>query len=236
MFQGLFNNLTDTEKNDAIADIIQHASPRKDFFLMMILSVGMASFGIILNSVVVLIGSMLIAPLLYPILSLGLGIITYDRKLMNRSIITLGKSTLFSLITAFVVGFLFAPRNTILSFSLFDSVVTNTPSLVYAIIAAIAGFAATFAITKSYLNNALPGVAISVALVPPLATTGIGFALWDWALISGALSLFIVNIIGILFSAMIVFSLMRFAFKKHVTQEAVKEEDKVIKKESAPVK
>jgi len=233
MFQGLFNNLTEKDKNDAIENIIQHASPRKDFFLMMVLSVAMATFGIILNSVVILIGSMLIAPLLYPILSLALGIITSDRKLMGRSILTLAQSVVFSLITAFIIGFLFAPRETILSFSL-DATVGGSPSLIYAIIAAIAGFAATFAATKSYLNNALPGVAISVALVPPLATTGVGLALWNWDLISSALLLFLVNIIGILFSAMIVFSLMRFAFKKQVTQEVVKEEEKIIEKESTP--
>ena len=86
------------------------------------------------------------------------------------------------------------------------------------------------------MNASLPGVAIAVALVPPLAFAGVGLSFFDWAVVSNALLLFLVNIIGIMFSAMIVFSMFRFAVKKKVTQEAVKEEDKLIKKESEGAK
>jgi uncharacterized hydrophobic protein (TIGR00271 family) len=234
MFQALFNNLSEKEKNDAIETMIQHASPRQDFFLMMMLAVAMATFGVILNSVVILIGSMLIAPLLYPLLSLSLGIIAADQKLMSQSIFTLFKSSGLALIAATIIAFLFAPRGAGLIIPL-NITAGSASSLMYAVVAAIAGFAAAFASTKAYLNSTLPGVAIAVALVPPLATAGVGLALWNWTIVSNELLLFVVNIIGILFSAMIVFALMRFSVKRRVTQEAVKEEEKIIAKESAPV-
>ncbi|PJE74037.1 MAG: TIGR00341 family protein [Candidatus Taylorbacteria bacterium CG10_big_fil_rev_8_21_14_0_10_41_48] len=230
MFQGLFHNISETEKNSAIEGIIQHATPRKDFFLMLILSVSMATFGILLNSTVILIGSMLIAPLLYPILSLALGIIVADNKLIGRSVYTVIKSVFFSLTAGLVIGFLFSAHDG----SVVTLAVAGMPfSPMYVVVAAISGFAAAFAVTKPHLNETLPGVAISVALVPPLAAAGIALSLFDWALFSASFLLFVVNIIGIVFSSMVVFALLRFSVKKTVTKEAVKEEEKVIKKEEA---
>ncbi len=230
MLKVLFDNLSDNDKNNAIANIIEHATPRLDFFVMMMLSVAMAAFGILLNSVVILIGSMLIAPLLYPVLSLGLGIITADGKLMGHSFYTILKSSLLAIIASFVIGLLFSGSG---SADFIPYLASGSSSLLmYVIIAAIAGFAAALAVAKPYLNETLPGVAISVALVPPLAVMGVGLSTLKWTMFSDALLIFIVNIIGIMFSSMIVFSLFKFSRKRKVTEEAVKEEEKVIKKES----
>lgn len=233
MFEGLFNNITESEKNEAIESIIEHATPRHDFFLMLVLSVSMAAFGMILGSTVIVVGSMLIAPILSPILSLALGVILTDRKLMRRSLYTILKSILFAFVAGAVIGFLFSNHEIegILPF-----IGGDTPfPLMYAIVAAIAGFAGAFAITKPHLNESLPGVAIAVALVPPLAASGIAFSLLDWEALSSSLILFIVNCMGVIFSSMIVFSLMRFSAKKEVAKEAFKEGDKIIKEEGSPV-
>jgi len=231
MFEGLFRNITESEKNSAIESIIQHATPRQDFFLMLVLSISMASFGIMLNSVVILIGSMLIAPLLYPLLSLALGVITTDEKLISRSFYTFLKSVALALMAGFVIGFLLSSASSTDTVFFSSLTVKSGASMMYALVAAIAGFAAAFAITKPHLNETLPGVAISVALVPPLAEAGIGLAMFDWSVFSNAILLLLVNVIGVVFSAMIVFSLMRFSVKKTVTEEVVKEEDKVVEKE-----
>jgi uncharacterized hydrophobic protein (TIGR00271 family) len=229
MFEGLFHNVTEAEKNDAIEGIIQHATPRKDFFLMLTLSIAMASFGILLNSTVILVGSMLIAPILFPLLSLALGVIIVDEKLMSRSVYTILKSVALALVAGFAIGFLFSAHNEVSGVSFI--VADTSSSLMYAVVAAIAGFAAAFAVTKPHLNSILPGVAISVALVPPLAAAGVALSVFDWVVFSASLLLFLVNIIGVVFSAMIVFALFRFAVKKTVAQEVIKEEEKVIKKE-----
>lgn len=173
MFNGIFRNLTEPEKNDAIESIIQHATPRQDFFLMLILAVSMAAFGILLNSTVILVGSMLIAPLLYPLLSLALGVVVADEKLIGRSIYTIAKSVGFGVAAGFAIGFLFSGQDTSAVLPFVDAIGVPS-SLMYTLVAAIAGFAAAFAMTKPHLNETLPGVAISVALVPPLATAGGG--------------------------------------------------------------
>jgi uncharacterized hydrophobic protein (TIGR00271 family) len=229
MLNVLFQNVTEAEKNTAIEGIIQHATPRHDFFLMLTLSVSMASFGILLNSTVILVGSMLIAPLLFPLLSLALGIIVADEKLIGRSVYTILKSIGFALAAGFVIGFLFSDHSS--TDALAFTVAGASSSLMYAVVAAIAGFAAAFAVTKPLLNETLPGVAISVALVPPLALAGVALSAFDWARFSNSLLLFLVNAIGIVFSVMIVFALFRFSVKKTVAAEAVKEEDRAVKKE-----
>jgi uncharacterized hydrophobic protein (TIGR00271 family) len=225
-----FRNVTEKEKDDAIQGIIQHASPRADFFLMMILSISMAVFGVILNNTIVLIGSMLIAPLLYCLLSLALGIIDADQKLILRSLYTLIKCVGLGLAAGILIGFFFAPRDVEMMFPLGGASAVPS-SLGYVIVAAIAGFAAAFAMTKPHLNETLPGVAISVALVPPLAVAGVGLSILNWDVVSSALLLFLVNVVGVLFSAMIVFSMLQFSVKKRLAQEVLKKDDIAVKKE-----
>ena len=225
MFENLFSNLKEEDKNAAIENIIAHASPRIDFFLMLSLSLSMAVFG-------VLIGSMLIAPLLYPVLSLALGVIVSDAKLIARSFYTLAKSVGIGLSVGLVIGLLFAGASSIESISL-ATYVGGASSFMYSVVAVIAGFAAAFAITKPHLNETLPGVAIAVALVPPLANAGVGMSLFDWEMISSSLLLFTVNVIGIMFSAMIVFAMFKFSFKKTEAAEAVLKDEQEIKIEES---
>lgn len=228
MLEALFHNITESEKDQAIENIIQHATPRQDFFFMLALSIAMAAFGILLGSTVILIGSMLIAPLLFPLLSLALGIIVADEKLIGRSVATIFESIGYALAAAFLIGILFSDRDLIA----YPFGVTDAPSsLMYTVVAAIAGLAAAFAMTKPHLNETLPGVAISVALVPPLAGAGVALSTFNWPVFSNALLLFVVNVIGVVFSAMLVFALLRFSVKRTVTKEIVKEEQKVIEKE-----
>lgn len=232
MLEALFNNLKDQDKDSAIKNIIEHSSPRVDFFLMLSLSIAMAVFGVLLGSSVILIGSMLIAPLLYPVLSLSLGVIVSDPKLIGRSFYTLLKSVGISLLAGLVIGLLFAgaASEELLPLS---SYIGGSSSFMYTVVAVVAGFAAAFAIIKPHLNETLPGVAIAVALVPPLATAGVGLSLFDWEMFSSALLLFLVNVIGIMFSSMIVFALFKFSFKRRVTSDAVEEDDEVLKEENS---
>jgi uncharacterized hydrophobic protein (TIGR00271 family) len=229
VFETLFRNVSNEEREAAVAAVIQHASPRPDFFLMLMLAVSMAAFAILLDSMVVLVGSMLIAPLLYPILSLALGVIVADEKLIGRSLYTIGKSVLLSLLAGVIIGLLFSAHVAVTTLPF--TVVSSPPSLMYALIAAIAGFAAAFAMIKPHLNDTLPGVAISVSLVPPLAAAGVALSVFDWTSFSNALLLFLVNVIGIVFSAMIVFALFHFSTERTVAHEAVKADDREMKKE-----
>lgn len=227
----LLNSVSGGEKEDAIERIIQHASPRPDFFFMIILAIAMATMGVLTGSTIILIGSMLIAPILYPLLSFALGIVTADSTLLNHAGYTLVKSTALSLGTALLIGLFFtstgAPAIVIISGSI--------PTLAYAVVAGIAGLAAALAISKENLNEMLPGVAISVALVPPLAVAGVGLAHLEWSVFANAFLLFLTNVVGVTLLASVVFSLLGFATKRRVAQQAVKEEVKELKTEEKKI-
>lgn len=224
----LFNNLTEKDKSDAVERLISGSTPSQDFFFMIILSILTATFGLLLNNPAIIIGSMLIAPMLYPILSLSLGIIMSDSKLISRAFYTLLKSFLFGIFAAFFATLLFASHFSEIT----PEVLSRTQAtLPYVIVAIIAGLAGSFALVKPKLSETLPGIAISVALIPPIAVVGIGMAKFNWVIISGSLLLFIVNMIGVVFASMITFSMMNFYVKRGEAHMAAEKEDKKTERE-----
>ncbi len=230
MFSSLFGSVTSEEKTKAIEELITHSSPNYGFFLMVALSVSMAAFGAVLDDSVILIGSMLIAPVLYPILSLALGLVLAENPLIIRSSYTIFKSFLYAIVAGFIIGTLFGIRGDFVPEAI-QIIAFEKPSLAYTVVAAISGIAASFAVVKPSLSETLPGVAISVSLVPPLAVVGIGFSLFDLGIIINSFLLFLVNVCGVVFSAMIVFSLFQLSRKRTVAEEVIKEEDKKIEEE-----
>jgi uncharacterized membrane protein len=102
MIKQLFS-VTEEEKSAAIKNLFEHSVPSKDFFLMVILSVLMATLGLLINSSAVVVGSMLIAPILYSILGLAMGIIMSDSNLVYKSFLTFVKASVLGiLVSAFL--------------------------------------------------------------------------------------------------------------------------------------
>ncbi|MBI2484517.1 DUF389 domain-containing protein [Candidatus Uhrbacteria bacterium] len=225
----LLDHISSKEKDATIEKLFSHSSPSQDFFLMVSLSVIMATFGLLIDSPMIVIGSMLIAPILYPILSLSMGIVMSDRKVIGRTLLTLGTAIVYASITSVVLTILFGDGTRSNATAVYSQAL---PSLPHVIVAVVAGFAAAFALVKPQLSEMLPGIAISVSLIPPLAAVGIGIASIDFALARGALLLFIINLVGIVFAGMFVFSLMNFYAKKTVAREVLQEEEKELKKEN----
>ncbi len=229
MFKAIFNNVTSGEKHKIIEDLIENSSPRRDFFLMTALSALMASFGIILNNTPILIGAMLVAPLLYSILSLGLGVVILDRKLILRSIVTISKSFALCIALSAGVGLIFKEKaQTIGNFFLF----ADDISIGYFIVAIISGLAGALATIKPNMNEAMPGIAISVALVPPISALGIALSLLNPVMINQSFNVFIINVIGILIASIFVFATSSFASHRKTIKKAVKKDDKIVAQEA----
>ena len=167
---------------------------------------------------------MLIAPLLSPILSFSLGIVLSEGTLISRSFSTLLKALLFSAFLSAVISFLFLPLVDVWVGDLYTQ--WNT-YFVYFAVAVIAGFAASFASLAPNINTLLPGSAIAVTLIPPIAGIGIGLAQFNWDVVRGALIVFGINALGIVFSALVMYSLMNLYSKKHIAQRVLREEDKL---------
>lgn len=226
----IFDNLDEKDESRAVEQLVSASSPRHDFFLMIGLSILMATLGLLLDNPAVVIGSMLIAPLLYPLLGLAMGIEMGDFQLIARALYTTVKSTILGVALSAGLALIYSTG----SFELSPQALSWTSSIFsYISISIIAGFAASYSFIKPHLNERLPGVAISVALIPPIALTGIGLALLDWELVKQSMFLYLVNILGIVAVSTFVFSRMELSVHRKVAKKAVVKEDKVIEKETA---
>jgi uncharacterized hydrophobic protein (TIGR00271 family) len=227
-FLARFRIASDKEKTVAAAKLVKASTGDFDFYLFTILGVSMATLGLVLNSPEIIIGSMLIAPILYPLLSLSLGLTLYDIMISLRSVRTLFVSTGASVLIAFMVTTILNP--TLVDFSS-QILARAEPSVLYFIVAFISGFAASYALVHANINETLPGVAISVALLPPLAVVGIGVAALEWHIAVNALLLFLLNVSGIIVASMLAFSLMDLHATRRIADSAIRQEDRRLEKE-----
>lgn len=226
----VFSSLKEKDKADAVQRLIVESTPRGDFFLLIILSVLMAALGLHINSPEVVIGSMLIAPLLSPILSLAMGVVMADGRLIARSMLTLAKAIAVAVPAAALVTLFMAARSSALTELTSQMASRTNPDLVSGAIALIAGLAAALAMVKPNLGTALPGVAVSVSLLPPLAVTGVGLARLEWNTIARSFTMFSLNAACIVFAGIIIFSLSRIYTKTAVAERTVESEDSKLEK------
>jgi len=199
------------EKRQIVEEIAQSATSSFDFFLLVVLSCSIATLGLITNSPAVIIGAMLVAPLMSPIIGIGLASITGNDRLAQRSATALfyGAGLAILLSTLMTLVNIYLPF--VVLQELPNEVLARThPSPIDLVIALAGGLAAAYALTRPNISAALPGVAIATALMPPLCTVGIGVALSRWDVAGGAALLFLTNAITIAFAAALVFFVLGF--------------------------
>jgi len=190
------------------------SSPDFDFFLLVLLSSVIATLGLLINSPATIIGAMLVAPLMSPIIGLGMGSIRGDDKLLRDAASALLRGAFLSILisTLLTLWNIYMPFIDLRSSALPAEVMTRTqPSPIDLAIALAGGLAAAFALAMPNISAALPGVAIATALMPPLCTIGIGIAFARWDVAGGAFLLFITNSVTIAFAAMLVFVALGFS-------------------------
>lgn len=172
---------------------------------MVVLSTLIAAFGLVMGSAAVVIGAMLVAPLMTPILGLALALVRGELSFVGLAV----RAEIAGVVLAVAAGFLIG-----LSLSPFvpsaEMLARTSPTLLDLLVAVFSGLAGAYALVNSRLSPALPGVAISTAIVPPLANTGLALALgnevWAW----GSFLLFFSNFLSIQLAAALVFTLAGF--------------------------
>lgn len=175
------------------------------FGALLILSAVIATGGVLLDSTATVIGAMIVAPLAWPIQGVGLAIVQTRIDQVRRSASVLG----FSVLAVVAVGFLIAlavpselsPINN-------SQIASRTaPNLLDLFVAVATGTVGAFAVSRSDLSGVLPGVAIAISLVPPLAVAGVVLSDGDFLAALGALTLFLANAIAIIICGLIVFTI-----------------------------
>jgi uncharacterized hydrophobic protein (TIGR00271 family) len=190
----------------AVSQSMQVAAiPTVDFFVLIALAATIAMLGLLQDSAAVIIGAMLVAPLMSPILSMGMSIVQGDLK----TLATATEATLKGIVLAIGVGIILTMISP-LKAATNEILARTSPNLLDLLVALASGAAAGYAISRKEVAAALPGVAIAAALVPPLCVVGYGIGTSQLAMASGAMLLFSTNLVAIIFAAAIVFLLLGF--------------------------
>lgn len=200
------------ERRAAVQVQLREASrPDFDFFLLVVLSGVIATQGLLVDSPAIIIGAMLVAPLMSPIIGLGLASITGDERMLRDS----ASAVIRGAFLAILISFLITWGNRNLPFVVLQElpgeVLARTrPGPIDLGVALAGGIAAAFALAMPDISAALPGVAIATALMPPLCTVGVGLAMGRLDVAGGAFVLFLTNTITITFAASFVFFALGF--------------------------
>jgi uncharacterized hydrophobic protein (TIGR00271 family) len=177
------------------------------FWTLLVLAAIIASAGIVSDSTATVIGAMIVAPLMTPILGSVLSIATGDARNLARSLALVVGGAASVVVVGFVVGLL-VPYDVVAATS---SQVAGRihPRLIDLIAALATGAVGSFALVRSDVSDTLPGVAIAISLVPPLAVAGITLESRAPSESVGAVLLFLTNVGAILLSGLIVMGLYR---------------------------
>ena len=174
--------------------------PSFSFHFMLGLSAIIATLGLLANSVAIIIGAMIIAPLMGPIVGMAYSVAMGNRKLLRRSSLTVLKGIILTILASWITA-------SLIGLETVDSEILSrtNPTLIDFGIAMAAGMAGAFANTRRSIADAIPGVAIAVALVPPLSVVGISLSLGKQEFAVGSSLLFLTNLICIIFFGSLVF-------------------------------
>jgi uncharacterized hydrophobic protein (TIGR00271 family) len=206
-FQDLINLQAGIDKEGTIVTIKNNKKMRGANAWLLMCSIMIASLGLDMNSPAIIIGAMLISPLMSPILGIGLAVGITDKETLYISLRHFGVSIAIALITSFLY-FLINPLGQL---EATEEIISRTePTPLDAMVAIFGGIAGIISSSRKDSSNAIPGVAIATALMPPLCVAGYGLARAEYTIFLNAFYLFFLNSFFIATSTFIFIRYMRF--------------------------
>ena len=180
---------------------------------ILMLAILICSIGLNVNSTAVIIGAMLISPLMGPILGVGCGAAISDTDLLLTSAKNLGIMT----VAAVGVSWAYFAASP-LSEAQSELLARTAPTLFDVLIATFGGFVGIIALSRRNQGNAIPGVAIATALMPPICTAGYSLATGEWRYLAGSFYLYFINLTFIAFSTFVLVRVLKFKQYKFVDE------------------
>ena len=208
-----FVRIDAARRTEILREIDENAALGQNFLVLVLLSCVIASFGLIQNSAAVIIGAMLVAPLMGPIIAFALALVYGDPRQVARALGTLLIGAVIAVALSAALGAVVTVVGTV-DFGaegLPSEILGRTqPSLFDLAVALAGGAAGSYALVQPRLSSALAGVAIATALMPPLCVVGIGLSQGQIAIWGGALLLFLTNFVAIVFASSAIFTMAGF--------------------------
>lgn len=206
----LFTHAGEEDYRELFVTLRDNASASSAYQVLMVLSVLLALTGLYANSAPVIIGAMVLAPLMSPVVSLAMGLARTEPSLIQGSLRTLAIGVAWGLACGIVLAWIMP-----LEIPTAEMTARMSPTLLDLLVAVVSGIAGAYAHAKEDISKGLAGVAIAVALVPPLSVAGIGLGWADWSMAGGALLLLITNLVGMALAGSATFLVLGFApFKR----------------------
>jgi uncharacterized hydrophobic protein (TIGR00271 family) len=216
MFTGLSDRVLPDNQRRTLEELTENLdltygdtrAKRSAFWTMLTLSAVIAGAGVLSDSTATVIGAMIIAPLSTPIMGTALAIAKRQPGGVHRA----GRFVLWGAILVIAIGAVFTlvlPG----SYPLLDNPQISgrtSPGLLDLIAAVATGFAGAVAMARRDVGAVLPGVAIAISLVPPLAVVGICLGEGAYALASGAAVLFLSNILALILAGTLVYTVLGY--------------------------
>ncbi|GAB2661776.1 TIGR00341 family protein [Nocardia goodfellowii] len=175
---------------------------RSAFWIMLALSSVIACSGVVGDSTATVIGAMIVAPLSVPILGIALGIATGRAALVGRSLLLVAAGVVLVIAVGFLIAQLLPNPTNVLSNS--QVLGRTSPKLMDLTAALATGLVGVIAMIRRDVGDVLPGVAIAISLVPPLAVVGVCLGSHAPALALGAFVLFASNVVAMVITATVV--------------------------------
>jgi uncharacterized hydrophobic protein (TIGR00271 family) len=234
------NEKTKNEENNILAigredqyrtveELVKRSQPSSVYYTLLVMSSLVISSGLLIGNSAITIGGMLITPVLSPLLLIGLGLSIGQLTTIKRAVILTIQSFFVVIVGALVLSLIFGPGDAQIVPIFADHSIRTV--VLYFIVALAAGTAATFGWTRKSIAEVLPGIAIAVSLVPPLAWIGIGVSRLDTDLIQFNATVLLFNLLGILIGSIVAFSLLKFyRVGKKVEQETKQVEKQIVEK------
>lgn len=200
--------LRKADRQDSCRRVAESSAPTPSYYVLIVLSTLIASYGLVSNSTATVIGAMIVAPLMGPILGLALGTVLADTRMFRRSLIAEVTGAVLVVATGFLVAQLVGPQH--IDFSSSEIANRTSPTLYDFAIGLAAGLAGAYCTVHPGLQGSIAGVAIAVALVPPLSVTGLCAAGWfsghtPFSYVFGSFMLFFTNLVTIELASALVF-------------------------------
>ncbi len=212
--------VVEKEMKHAVSELVVESKTDGSYFFLLFLATIVTSLGISLDSEAVVIGGMLLAPFLVPIMALGLAIVTKSFQAFLRSL----NAVLLSFITVVLISAFISIAFKIQYIPARQVFTRGEFSILYFVVAFMSGIGASYLWIKPKLASNLAGIAVAVSLIPPLCIAGISIANFNNALAFETLMIFSANLIGILIASITVFTITRISKFKKVQDQEIKKE------------
>jgi uncharacterized hydrophobic protein (TIGR00271 family) len=204
------------ERARVVANLFHEGRRRRAFThrfgALMVLSSTIAVLGLLADSTAVVIGAMIVAPLMAPVLGVAAAIVMDWPRRAADSALTAGLGSIVAIALAVLASLVLPTPEEIPG----EVLARTAPNLLDLGVAVAAGAAGAYAQVRRAAGEALTGVAVAVALVPPLAVVGITLQMGEWTLAAGAFLLYLANVAGIVLAAAATFMVCGLAPRRQL--------------------